>query len=117
MPFNRKKYEKHYRETHLEKHREKARRYLRKLREKVFEILGRVCRRCGFSDIRALQIDHKYGGGCKETRSMSQSAFLKKVLKRPELYQILCANCNWIKRFEKNEVRQRKTLDNAPKVC
>ena len=31
------------------------------LRNEVFLLLGNACKRCGFSDLRALQIDHIYG--------------------------------------------------------
>lgn len=76
---------------------------LRVLKQQIFEKLGRSCSCCGFSDARALQIDHVNGDGFKE-RNMSPISYLKKVLADESgAYQILCANCNWIKRHENSE--------------
>jgi len=78
----------------------------KKLREAVVNFLGGKCARCGFNDIRALQIDHIHGGGTKELRKYSPSVMYHSILsgKFPkEKYQILCANCNWIKRHENQE--------------
>ena len=51
-----------------------------------------------------LQIDHVNGGGRKEKEKGAN--LLRKVLKDSMgLYQLLCANCNWIKRVKNNEVR------------
>jgi len=76
------------------------------LKEKVYDKLGHVCFRCGFADKRALQIDHVFGGGNKEHAEITnKEIYLKKVLDDTEgLYQILCANCNWIKRAENQEI-------------
>lgn len=75
-----------------------------KLREQVFELFGYKCSRCGFDDRRALQIDHKNGGGARDRKRFSQTTFIKYVLRTPDLFQVLCANCNWIKREENNEI-------------
>jgi hypothetical protein len=74
-----------------------------RLKNAVYAILGETCAVCGFSDRRALQIDHKKGGGSKDRKEMGYRALLEKVLKNPEDYQILCANHNWIKRCENGE--------------
>lgn len=67
--------------------------------------MGNKCNRCGFDDLRALQIDHVYSGGRHEQRS--SLTFYKRVIesykKKEGKYQLLCANCNWIKRFVKRE--------------
>lgn len=67
--------------------------------------LGGVCQRCGFSDDRALQIDHVHGGGRKERSSSSAGMLYRRVIASVpgETYQLLCANCNWIKRHENQE--------------
>src|SRR5580692_501468 len=87
---------------------------------KIYEILGGVCVRCGFSDARALQLDHIHGGGWRGTKVSSNGVvvnkgyshtYLKAILDDPEIkqkYQILCANCNWIKRCENKEVALRR---------
>ena len=95
------------REHIREMSREPGRRSYHKLRNSVIESLGGVCSRCGFSDSRALQIDHINGGGTKELRSKSPSEFLHRVLEIGDVeYQLLCANCNWIKRSERGEIRK-----------
>lgn len=67
------------------------------------------CKRCGFSDIRALQVDHVNGGGRKEVNNVkfrNPFRYGKQIALAQENYQILCANCNWIKSYEKNERRK-----------
>lgn len=78
------------------------RRYNRSLRKQVFIKLGDKCAICGFADPRALQIDHVFNDGYKERWEMrSQSQRMRKVLKdNSGRYQILCANCNFIKKYE-----------------
>lgn len=92
-------------EKALQAHRE----YCKRLRKAVFALLGDKCSRCGYSDYRALQIDHIYGGGQKEQIELGGPASIcRKILKmeHPETeYQTLCANCNWIKRYENSEYR------------
>lgn len=89
----------------LAKHPEKASRYKQsereRLRSKIFEVLGAICKACGFADIRALQVDHIEGGGNEEKRKLGRAnGYLRHILKNPQKYQILCANCNTIKARE-----------------
>ena len=70
--------------------------------------MGTQCVKCGFSNWRALQVDHTNGGGRRETIKNGTAIQRWKVMKErfiatPEKYQLLCANCNWIKRYENNE--------------
>lgn len=76
------------------------------VRNQVFDKLGHSCNHCGFTDKRALQIDHVNGGGNKEHAEFSNTvSYLRKVLIDTDgTYQILCANCNWIKKSERMEV-------------
>ena len=86
----------------------------RKVRLDALEALGGKCIKCGFSDWRALQIDHIDGMG-KLERGREYSIQVK-IIKNPKeskkRYQLLCSNCNWIKRYEKNEAggRGNKTV-------
>jgi len=78
-------------------------------RVKLIEILGGFqCRNCGFLDWRALQIDHVYGNG-KEMK-LTNPGIMQFYLENPDIafedLQILCANCNWIKRYNNREVRR-----------
>lgn len=76
-------------------------------RAAVLLILGSRCVHCGFSDGRALQVDHINGDGAKEYKNTFGAAYWNKVLKSvadaEKKYQLLCANCNWIKRCENKE--------------
>jgi hypothetical protein len=84
-------------------------------RKELLAFLGGKCVRCGFSDWRALQIDHVDGHGKDHRRELGSkfsSQFRKEVMTDTTgKYQLLCANCNWIKREENDENRkQRKIL-------
>ena len=96
----------------LEREREKRRDYNKRNRIEIVRMFGGECQRCGYKDWRALQIDHVDGGGSKERRMLSHNltaVFWKKEKeKNPKKYQLLCANCNWIKRYENNELKWEK---------
>lgn len=73
----------------------------------IIKLYGGVCQRCGFADERALQLDHikanplprntGFRGGEKLYRAILCGKF------PAEDFQLLCANCNVIKRFENGE--------------
>lgn len=84
--------------------------YLKSLRSGLIELLGGKCIRCGFNDIRALQLDHINGGGLREVKIKGNNIvmYLSYSKNHDELkskLQVLCANCNWIKRAENKEHR------------
>lgn len=92
----------------------------KKLRFATLTRLGGKCVRCGFNDPRALQVDHINGGGNLEVKKLSQHGLYRLLsnLTPHELegkYQLLCANCNWIKRFERNEINQWTTIASDPR--
>jgi len=69
----------------------------------LFDTLGRKCIFCGYSDIRALQFDHINGGGRRESlRHGNGQLMIRYYSRHPEeareKLQVLCANCNWIKK-------------------
>ena len=71
------------------------------------------CAKCGFSDIRALTVDHKNGGGCDHRKQ------IKKPLNDwiaqhnfPEEFQILCMNCQVIKKIENGEIQYKRKRQN-----
>lgn len=80
-------------------------------RIKVLQFLGGECCKCGFDDFRALQIDHVLGDRKKDCIT-SGKTYHKRVMESFELgenrYQLLCANCNWIKKHERGEKPRRK---------
>lgn len=111
MAFDRKTYNAGWRAANRLRTRAYVKTYADKLRNDLLRIMGNRCVRCDFDDPRALQIDHVYGGGTydrKTQQNSSRRAFDKKIeeFKRGEL-QLLCANCNWIKRAENNETRKK----------
>lgn len=80
----------------------------RQHRLKTLEIMGNKCIKCGFSDVRALQIDHIDGGGADEIRTWRfkgnyNTHVATSFLAKENKYQLLCANCNWVKKTENNE--------------
>lgn len=88
------------------------------VRDELLSILGRACVRCGFDDKRALQFDHIHGGGGKDAiRHGGTLRMYRYYCARPdtarERLQTLCANCNWIKRAEQNEVAYQSTTSNG----
>ena len=77
------------------------------VRSKIYDILGDKCIKCGFSDKRALQFDHINGGGSEERRKFNSYQIMKFYSENPILakqkLQVLCANCNWIKKHDEYE--------------
>lgn len=115
----RKEYFKNYRKTHkvsyiLPKHRTAENDRNTKLRIALIEFMGGACVQCGFSDFRALQIDHINGGG-RNDRRLYGTRYWKivkeSIIKGEKKYQLLCANCNFIKRYTHNELQKRKEVN------
>ena len=78
-------------------------------RKMVIDALGAKCCRCGYdTDIRALQIDHIHGKGGEDRRAPG-NVYIRMLesIQRGETdkYQVLCANCNWIKKQENREFK------------
>ena len=106
--YNKAYYEKRKHDvTWLTEHRERCVKSAHDIRDQIITALGGKCIKCGFADQRALQIDHVNGGGHAERLlTTSRSSMYRNMLKDPEFlskYQCLCANCNWIKRYENKE--------------
>jgi hypothetical protein len=88
-------------------------------RKFLLKMLGNKCAFCGFSDTRALQIDHINGGGCREIKGLGgMGNYKNELFKLAKLdkkkffskYQLLCANCNWIKIDTNNERKKGNCL-------
>lgn len=82
-------------------------------RKEIISLLGSRCVRCGFNDIRALEIDHIYGGGTKHRHIIGSGyryyeEILKDIKDGLRKYQLLCSNCNRIKMIENNERNVRR---------
>ena len=67
------------------------------------------CATCGIEDIRVLSIDHVEGGGNAHKKSTGVMTSGDKMYhwlrknKYPPGFQVLCMNCQFIKRHENNE--------------
>lgn len=94
---------------HIKEQRKRIhKKWRNKIRNKLLGLLGNKCMKCGITDFRVLQVDHINGNGNKERRIIASCHeyhlyIINKVLKGSKDYQLLCANCNWIKRYERNE--------------
>lgn len=106
-------------EQYLEERRKERARY-KLWRDRLFKELGEVCRGCGITDSRVLQVDHIQGQGRKDrlTKNFGRPGFgylyFKRILETSDFrlkYQILCANCNWIKRAENGEYNRSIVAD------
>ena len=113
----RREYKAAYRQRNLNKirrnNREKIGTKYRQRRLNALAVLGGICVRCGFSDSRALVIDHINGDGNKHRIHGSHGPvndIFKGII---EPYQLLCANCNSIKRVEFGENGGRPRLNSG----
>ena len=112
--YNKKHYQENKEEIHIkssryyQKHRDeiskqKMERQQKIKKEIILHYASEIkCQRCGFSDMRALSIDHINGGGVKHKKKLKLLGFdfYRWLIKNnyPEGYQVLCMNCQWIKR-------------------
>ena len=80
----------------------------------IIALLGGKCVCCGFNDSRALCIDHIKGNGREHRRKFTASngnfrgrkyymSIYRELLNGSMDYQLLCANCNQIKKYENKE--------------
>ena len=79
-----------------------------RLRRQINDKLGGRCARCQNDDERVLQIDHVHGNGQKELRQGRGGGlayYYRVVRDRTGKYQLLCANCNVIKRVVEKEAQ------------
>lgn len=79
----------------------------KELKRQIFIKLGDKCVICGFNDPRALHIDHVNNDGFEERKKIrGATTRLRKVLEDKEnRYQLLCANCNFIKKYEQHKIK------------
>ena len=66
------------------------------------------CCKCGFSDLRALILDHKNGKGNIHRKKVGSHLYqwLIKNNFPKDNYQVLCMNCQWIKRYKNKELQK-----------
>lgn len=81
-----------------------TRKYAIRLRREAILFLGGVCKTCNEDDTDVLCVDHKAGRGRQARLTCGGSnATYKDVPENPRKYQLLCHNCNWVKRHENQE--------------
>jgi len=85
----------------------------KRLRNAVLALLGNRCVQCGFSNPKALQIDHVFSDGAYQRKAVGYTTkkfyidILLGNVPRNSI-QCLCANCNWMKRETHNELKRFK---------
>ena len=89
---------------------------LHKYKEKIFNILGgKKCVECGFSDERALAFDHIHNDGNLDRNFNRRPISLPKYAKNIELtknkLQVMCFNCNVIKRYTLGDLSKKKGVN------
>jgi len=92
--------------------RDWVRNHNQKLKIEVFTHYGNgkcACVKCGYSDIRALSIDHVESKRKSHTIEKTGKALWGRLKKTgyPEGFQTLCMNCQFIKRVENNEMSRK----------
>ena len=106
----------------MQSHSQAVKDHCRRLRYEVLSYYAGEqpkCQKCGFSDIRALCIDHIPGGGNKHREevggtSISMYRWIKKN-NFPPYFQVLCHNCNFIKVLEQRENKYAPVFDEKPR--
>jgi 5-methylcytosine-specific restriction endonuclease McrA len=97
--------------------------FLRDKRDRKFliDFLGGKCAGCGYSkDIRALQLDHKNSDGKKDRDRLGNRVtryYVKHLEEAKEKLQVLCANCNTIKRIQYEENPQQPESSLSTALC
>ena len=89
-----------YRLANPEKHRGQSRAAKQKQRAALFAMYGSSCVLCGFSDVRALTLDHVKRNGAAERAELGERGVYRRALVelRPDEYRTLCMNCQFISR-------------------
>jgi hypothetical protein len=105
---------KHYKERYNEDNRRRTE-YTQKIRREIIILLGNKCANpynLNHGDFinyyMSLCIDHVNGGGTKERRNAKSydqylNSILNKIKAGSKDYQLLCANCNQIKKYKNKE--------------
>lgn len=96
-----------------EKHRLQQQKYRDTLK---MDVLGHYsgqtmkCARCPYSDVRALTIDHMNGDGANHRKQLKNPSKMYQWLRSngyPDGFQVLCMNCQFIKKQENKENRKK----------
>jgi len=91
-----------------EHYRDQSRQAKQRLKDKVFAAYGASCLTCGFTDRRALTLDHVLNNGAEERKAIGERGVYRRALlvEHRNEYQVLCMNCQFIKRVEAQRQNQ-----------
>jgi hypothetical protein len=107
--FDKLAWQRDHRKANRQQYSSYLRNSLARMKDAAYKLLGDRCAspNClwinedgskGCTDRRCLQIDHVHGGGKKDRNGgAGRYGMYRKILASDPAYQILCANCNWIK--------------------
>ncbi len=89
-----------WRAANRDKARAQSRAKVTRLRQKIHDMYGHACELCGFSDKRALTLDHIQGNGNIERAEVGEYGVYRRAVSshQPGEYRILCMNCQFIER-------------------
>lgn len=97
-PEHHNNYQREWCKQHRPKLLKQARDRHRAYREQAIALYGGKCNCCGISTYEFLAIDHIKGGGTKERKEKwpNSQSFYRWIKENyvPDVYQILCHNCN-----------------------
>ncbi len=114
--------QKKYYEKHKEERSEKGKEYYQghkeERKENNLKIKKRIishysngkmkCAKCGFSDLRALSLDHINGDGYKHSKNIRRGLYRWCINNNfPNMFQVLCMNCQFIKKEENGECKRK----------
>lgn len=115
-----KQYSRKYRDENYEKNKairlESAKRLHYQYRGQLIDEMGAKCVQCGYDKKPALQFDHVHGDGARDPKS--RSPFSRGVYQHMRAswlagrIQLLCANCNWVKRaaLQEHLTEEKRTI-------
>ena len=101
-----------YRSERPRHYAEQSRLSKRRLRIKVLDAFGRICVLCGFSDERALTLDHRLNNGAQERKALGERGVYRRALE-PENqgeYRMICMNCQFIERHKSDRQNQHPAV-------
>jgi hypothetical protein len=110
MPFKEKKiqqtYSKEYYNKNVDKYKLAQRKSHLKRKQILLSHLGMQCVLCGYNDPRGLVLDHINDDGAESRRRFKGtqpewSYYSKHLGEAVLVFQVLCANCNMIKEFNR----------------
>jgi hypothetical protein len=97
-----------YRAANQEHYRKVSNKSTKKLKDSVFTMYGNKCAICGFTDRRALTLDHVLNNGAQERQELGERGVYRRAIEkyRPHEYRILCMNCQFIERHKHGRINQ-----------